>query len=113
MSFVDDLRPFYSKSRVFVSPLNFGSGIKVKVISALYRGIPTVTTSIGVEGLNLINGEEIFYEDTPLKQVECIKLLMNHEELWTKISKKSRETAIAKYSWAGVLKTIKEVVEND
>lgn len=113
MGFVEDLRPFYSKARVFVSPLKFGSGIKVKVVSALYRGIPTVTTTIGAEGLNLINGEEIFYEDTALKQIECIKLLLAQEELWTKVAKKSRATAIAKYSWPGVLKTIKEVVEND
>jgi glycosyltransferase involved in cell wall biosynthesis len=113
MGFVDDLRPFYSKARVFVSPLNFGSGIKVKVISALYRGIPTVTTTIGVEGLKLINGEEIFYEDTASKQIECIKLLLNQEKLWSKFAKNSRATAIARYSWPEVLKTIKEVVEND
>jgi glycosyltransferase involved in cell wall biosynthesis len=37
--FVDDLEPYYRKSKVFIAPLRFGSGTKVKVITALVPGI--------------------------------------------------------------------------
>lgn len=57
--FVEDLEPYYKKSKVFIAPLRFGSGTKVKVITAMNRGLPCVTTTIGVEGLDLIPATEI------------------------------------------------------
>ena len=38
--FVEDLEPIHQRSRAFVVPLLFGSGMKVKVLHGLYRGIP-------------------------------------------------------------------------
>lgn len=109
--FVDDLRSYYSKARVFVSPLNFGSGIKVKVVNALYRGLPCVTTQVGVEGLDLKYEEEIMVADDPLRQSQFILDLLQNRELWTKISRQSRRKANDVYSWDQVLKTIKKVVD--
>lgn len=111
LGFVDDLRPYYERARVFVSPLNFGSGIKVKVVNALYRGLPTVTTSIGVEGLQLKDKEDIFVADTPEDQARAISICLNEKNKWEKISYNSRKIALEKYSWASVLKTISEAVE--
>lgn len=111
LGFVEDLKPHYERARVFVSPLNFGSGIKVKVVNALYRGLPTVTTSIGVEGLQLRDKEDIFVADTPEDQAKAIGICLNEKNIWEKISFNSRKIALDKYSWASVLKTITEAVE--
>ncbi|MFN3940647.1 MAG: glycosyltransferase, partial [Chitinophagales bacterium] len=45
--FVDDLEDYFTKCKVNVIPLRFGSGMKVKTINGLCRGIPIVTTGIG------------------------------------------------------------------
>lgn len=111
LGFVEDLVPYYEKARVFVSPLNFGSGIKVKVVNALYRGIPCVTTPVGVEGLDLENGEDIMVSESPAEQAAQIVHLLKNESLWTKISRQSRRKANQVYSWDQVLNTIKRVVE--
>lgn len=110
--FVEDLKPFYNDSRVFVAPLNFGSGIKVKVINALYRGIPTVTTSIGVEGLILKNNQDILVSNDSEEQFEQVSSLLTNKILWEKISKQSRLTARKLYSWESVLEKINKVVNN-
>lgn len=40
-----------AKSRVMLAPLRFGAGLKGKLIEAMANGTPTVTTSIGAEGI--------------------------------------------------------------
>lgn len=111
--FVEDLNPLYNQARVSVAPLNFGSGIKVKVINALYRGLPMVTTSIGVEGLRLTSGEDIFVSDNAIEQAELIENLLNDKKVWDKISSNSRNIANRLYSWEGVLQKIDQVITND
>jgi len=100
--YVEDLNIFYDSSRVFVAPLRFGSGIKVKVVNALYRGLPTVTTSIGIEGLELRNGEHIFYSENPKEQAAQILRLLQDKIFWKNMSDNSRLVSKEKYTWDSV-----------
>lgn len=50
LGFIDDLDPYYAQAKCFIAPLLDGSGIKIKILNALARGIPVVTTPVGVEG---------------------------------------------------------------
>ena len=47
----DDLMVLYEKVRISVVPLRYGAGIKGKVLQALRKGVPVVTTDIGAEGI--------------------------------------------------------------
>jgi len=49
--YVTDLDQVLSQSCAMVSPIRFGSGVKLKVLDALARGVPVVSTSIGAEGI--------------------------------------------------------------
>lgn len=49
--FVDDPTQLFSECAIAVAPLRFGSGIKIKVVEYLAAGIPTVSTSVGAEGI--------------------------------------------------------------
>lgn len=111
--FVDDLCPFYNSARVFVSPLRFGSGIKVKVINSLYRGLPVVTTSVGTEGLTVINEQHVCICDTEKKYVKMVEKLLSDKDYWYKVSRQSRALAREKYTWDYVLKNLSKAIEND
>ncbi len=100
--FVEDLEPYFKKCRVFLCPLRFGSGIKVKVINSMYRGIPTVTTSVGAEGLGLKNGEEMIIEDNLDVLTDKLVVLMGNEDHWNTLSKKSRQFAFKNLTWERV-----------
>ena len=45
------LDDYYSMARVAVVPLRFGAGVKNKVLEALSKGVPLVTTDVGVQGM--------------------------------------------------------------
>lgn len=48
---VDSLDPVYEAADVVLVPLRAGAGVKFKTVEAMLRGIPVVSTAIGVEGI--------------------------------------------------------------
>jgi glycosyltransferase involved in cell wall biosynthesis len=51
--FVENVDAVLSQSCAMLSPLLFGSGIKIKVIDALRCGVPLISTAAGVEGIDV------------------------------------------------------------
>jgi glycosyltransferase involved in cell wall biosynthesis len=48
---VEEVASHFAVSRLLVVPIQSGSGMRVKILEAFARGIPVVTTSIGIEGI--------------------------------------------------------------
>lgn len=103
IGFVEDLEPYYALARVFVIPLRFGSGIKVKLLNAMYRGVPVVTTKIGIEGLEIEQGEDLFSSQDPSEQAKAICKLLDSKSTWEKVRNNSRKKAQF-YSYERLLK---------
>lgn len=108
--FVDDLEPFFKKTKCFIVPLRFGSGIKVKVISTMYRGIPCVTTPIGTEGLEVENSKHIFIANSNSDFLKHILTLLYDKDKWNTLATESRKIGAEKYSWQSVFNTIDDVI---
>ena len=50
--FVSDIREYIWKSKIFVSPLLSGAGMKIKILEAMAMKIPIVATTISCEGID-------------------------------------------------------------
>ncbi len=109
--FIEDLRPYYDKSRVFIVPLRFGSGIKVKLLNALYRGVPTVTTGVGVEGLDVKSGTEIYFTSDPEKYADHVLTLLSNSSKWSEMRDASRIKG-KEYSWEHLLKAHDALIQS-
>lgn len=48
---VDDIAPFYARAGIVLSPLTFGSGLKIKLIEGLAQGKAMVVTSVTLQGV--------------------------------------------------------------
>ena len=90
LGFVKDLEPALMQYRVFVGFILYGSGMKGKIGNAGSVGLPIVTTSIGAEGMPLIDGDNCYIADNANSFYEkCVKLYKD-EILWKNFSVKSQ-----------------------
>jgi glycosyltransferase involved in cell wall biosynthesis len=111
--YVADLQKVYRDSRVSVAPLLFGSGMKVKVLDAMSRGIPTVTTSVGAEGIDIENGRQLLVEDDPVRMAEHIDELLGNPVLWRQLQSESRELIRERYTWQRLLSGMHATIEKN
>jgi GT2 family glycosyltransferase len=86
LGLVEDLRDLFDRARVFVCPLRYGAGAKGKVMSALSYGLPIVSTTIGIEGAGLVEGEHVLVADTPAAFAATCLQLYNDRLLWNRLS---------------------------
>ena len=95
--YVEDAFEVLENSRVLLAPLRFGAGIKGKLSNAMLCGTPSVTTSIGSEGMN----DEIpwsgFVEDGIANFVEKAVLLYTDKIQWNQAQQRGIEIINTKF----------------
>lgn len=96
---VDDVRPYIEDSSVYVVPLRVGGGTRLKVLEAFSMGKAVVSTSLGCEGIDCKNGDDIVIADEPQEFADAVLKLFNNHALNTKLGENARNLVASKYSW--------------
>ncbi|RCK77758.1 MAG: glycosyl transferase group 1 [Ignavibacteriae bacterium] len=107
--YVEDVRPYVWKSAIFVVPLRMGSGTRLKILEALAMKKPVVTTSVGAEGLDVINGETVLIADDPKDFAEKVINLIKDNQLQQKLVSNGYELAKNVYDWIVIGEKLNEV----
>lgn len=100
--YVDDPVTYYQNCDVTVVPLRAGGGTRLKILEAMALGRPVVSTSIGCEGLELIDGQHILVADNPEKFAKKTIQLLTDELLYHRLVYEARKLVEAKYSWDSI-----------
>lgn len=101
LGFVENVDALYAGAKVFIAPLLDGSGIKIKIINSLARGIPVVTTTAGVEGFPPGFDDFVKIADSAQEFSKSTKQLATLDmAAWQLLSLKSRAYARMYFSGA-------------
>lgn len=100
--FVDDVRPIIQKASVYVVPLRMGGGTRLKIVEALSMKKPIVTTSIGCEGIDVVNRESVLIADDAQQFADSVIELCRDRELANQLTQNGYELVYQKYGWESV-----------
>ena len=102
---VQDETEIFQEAKICLAPIRFGAGIKGKLVASMYNGTPSITTTIGAEGMLTEDGDwNGFISDNPQKLAKAAIRLYKDKTLWqqcqqngielinTKFNKKSFQT---------------------
>jgi glycosyltransferase involved in cell wall biosynthesis len=107
---VDDVRPYLWKSAVSIVPLRIGGGTRLKIYEAMAAKIPVVSTSVGAEGLDVRDGENIAIADSPDAFAERCVALLSDAEARRKQSQAAWEMVSACYSWEVISRKFEQLL---
>jgi glycosyltransferase involved in cell wall biosynthesis len=97
--YVDDVRPFVERAACYAVPLRVGGGTRVKILDAWAMGKAVVSTSIGCEGLEAIDGQNILIRDTPREFAQAVRAVIEDAALRQRLGAAARCTAERLYGW--------------
>lgn len=100
--YVHDKEKLFRETTVFVVPLRVGGGTRLKILEAMAWARPVLSTSIGSEGIDATDRENIVLADTPTRFVaSCCELLAN-EALREQIGQNGSTLVRGSYVWSGI-----------
>lgn len=85
VGYVENLQD-YLKGSIGLVPVRIGSGMRMKILDAVSSGIPFVTTSKGVEGIDFRDEEECLMADSVENFADAIIRLAGNQALQEKLA---------------------------
>jgi glycosyltransferase involved in cell wall biosynthesis len=97
--YVEDVRPFMREAACHIVPLRAGGGTRLKILNSWAMAKAVVSTSIGCEGLEAVDGENILIRDDPKDFARAILAVLDDHELRRRLGERGRASAERFYSW--------------
>jgi glycosyltransferase involved in cell wall biosynthesis len=106
---VDDIRPYVHRAACYVVPLRIGGGTRLKILDAWAMGKAIVSTSVGCEGLDAVDGKNILIRDDPQAFAAAVMTVLRDSGLRASLERNARLTAEQKYSWDVIGQTLSAI----
>jgi len=96
---LDDIRDSYAGAKVFIAPMQIGTGLQNKLLEAMSMKVPSITTPLANDALQAVDGESILIgKDAPTLAKKILDLLKD-EVLYLKIAENGFAFVKQHYSW--------------
>lgn len=108
---VPDVRPYMESASAFIVPIRVGSGTRLKIYEAMAMERPVVSTTIGCEGLPVLDGQQLLVADTGEAFADALYRVLTQPELAAQLAARAAEFVRSRFSWASVTRPFEAVCE--
>ncbi len=109
--FVEDIAAEVGRAAVVIAPLRIGGGTRLKVLEAMALGRAVVATSIGAEGIDLMQGRDVLLADTPRTFADAVLRLLADPGEASALGRRGRQRIVQAYSWTASAARLEALLE--
>ena len=106
--YVDDPELYLRETTVFIVPLLAGGGVRVKILDAWCWGLPVVSTTIGAEGIDYRESENLIIANTSSDFGVSVLRVWRDRQFGDKLICSARQTVENRYDWAKIYRRLYE-----
>jgi sugar transferase (PEP-CTERM/EpsH1 system associated) len=107
---VPDMRECYAMAKIFIAPLQIGTGLQNKLLEAMAMQIPCITSPLANQALQAKENEEILIADTPEAYAHHILFLLDNPEKAGQIARAGYEYILSNFSWEAETDKIEQLL---
>jgi len=107
---VDDVRPYMERAAVYIVPLRIGGGTRLKIFEAMSAGKAVVSTTIGAEGLPIVDGTHAIVADEPRTFASAVLSLLRDAARRKALERAARSLVVEQYDWSAVAGELDEAL---
>lgn len=108
--YVADLDSIIKDFGILLSPMGHGTGIKTKIVEAMWRGKAVVTNSAGIRGLRVVPGEHCLVSESPEDLARYTISLLKDAGLRAEIGRSARECIVQSFEPHGLIREWQSVI---
>jgi sugar transferase (PEP-CTERM/EpsH1 system associated) len=97
--YVADPADIFQRTAVSIVPVNAGSGMRVKILENFARGLPTVSTTIGFEGIAAAPDQHLLAADDPQRYAAAVIRLLQDPQVGRRLSEEARRLVETQYDY--------------
>lgn len=94
---VENAQQYLSSYSVLAVPIISGSGMRVKIAEGMMLGKAIVTTTVGIEGIDAQNNEQVIIADSPEEFANRILFLFQNSDFKQRLMANARIFALSKF----------------
>lgn len=107
---VDDMRPWYARAKVFIAPMQIGTGLQNKVMEAMAMQLPVITSPLANQALKAKPGTELLIGNNPSDYAQHILSLLNDHEQSNKLSISGFNFVMEHFQWSSVCLRLEKII---
>jgi glycosyltransferase involved in cell wall biosynthesis len=85
--------------------------MRVRILEAFARGVPVVTTTVGLEGIDAKPDEDVLVADTPEQFASAVTRILHEQRLQDRLASNGRRLVVSRYDWQVVLEQLDVVYQ--
>ncbi len=108
---VRDMREQFDRACVYVAPLRIGGGMRLKILEAFAFGVPVVSTPLGAEGIDLVNGQDAVLAEDPERFASAVIALLGSSTRRAELALAGRTLVESHYDWRSIVPALEQLIE--
>lgn len=108
---IEGVKKAYREATIFLAPIEGPGGTRLKILGAMAAGVPVVTTSTGIAGIEARDKKEVFIEDDYEKMAEIAVKLIKDKNLYQRVTRSARDLVKKKYNWKKIAEELGRIYE--
>ena len=109
---VEDIREYYAKARIFIAPMQIGTGLQNKLLEAMAMKIPCISSHLANNALNAKSGKEIKIGDSAEEYAQHIIYLLDNKDKADEIALNGYNFVLNNYNWEKATEKLEELMFN-
>ena len=110
---VSDMRNCYASARIFIAPMQIGTGLQNKILEAMAMQIPCITSPLAFQALKARDGEDILVAQTPEDYARHIIMLLENPERSLQIAKNGYTFVHRNFNWDTETAKIEKLIDGN
>jgi len=108
---VDDMRTYFSQSRIHLAPMLISIGLQNKILQAMAMKIPCIVSKQANNAIHAPAGESLLIADSPQEYADKIFLLLSDDQLYQRLSENGFQFVQKNFDWPGTVHKLENILK--
>jgi sugar transferase (PEP-CTERM/EpsH1 system associated) len=110
---VKEISAYYKKSKIFIAPMQIGTGLQNKLLEAMAMKLPCITSQLANNALGATHKKNILIGNNEEEYKDNILMLINDRNHQQQLGEKGYQFVKENYTWEGSTAILEKLISSD